>query len=139
MLLAGRLVVARTPVPHDGGRLAGKLALITAGALAVTVPWLVPFLWALGVGGLLREIFLVGTDFALVYATPYPIPFGFPDAWPLLVTGAGAVFALGGVAAMRGWIAPRRAACKSSCSAASPRSRCSPGGRGSPKASRARS
>src|SRR5262249_37285290 len=54
-------------------------------------------------------IFLVGTDFDLVYGTPYPIPIGFPQVWPLVVTVTLAVVASLGVAVDRGRMTRARA------------------------------
>ena len=103
VLIVGRLVWARGDTTPSIALLPG-VALVGAGMALVSLVWLVPFLATLGVSGLLREIFLVGTDFDLVYATPYPVPFGFPDAWPVIATLGLAVLALGGIAVERGWV-----------------------------------
>ena len=100
-LIAGRLWRARAPGPPTGP-LVPSIALVAAGALVASLPWLVPFIAVLGVYGLLHEIFLVGTDFDLVYATPYPVPFGFPQAWALVGAVGLAAVALAAIAVERG-------------------------------------
>ncbi len=101
VLIVGRLLWARAPGPRTA-RLASSVALVAAGMLAVSVLWLGPFLAMLGLRGVLHEIFLIGTDFDLVYATPYPLPIGFPGSWPALATAGLAAAALAGVAVQRG-------------------------------------
>jgi HEAT repeat protein len=108
VLIAGRLAWARALLPAPI-RLVPGVALVAAGLIVVSGLWLVPFVAVLGVRGLMREIFLVGTDFDLVYATPYPIPFAFPDAWPVIGTLGLVVLALGGLGAARGRIGSRTA------------------------------
>ena len=108
LLLAGRLLWARGAV-RGGIRLWPGLALVSAGIAAVTLPWLVIFLRRLGVSGLAHEIFLVGTDFDLVYGTPYPIPIGFPEIWPFVVTLGVAAIAFLGTAVDRGRLTLQRA------------------------------
>ena len=100
VLIAGRLLWVRAPAAAPP--LAPAIGIVAAGMLAVCLPWLAPFLVAFGPVGLLREVFLVGTDFDLVYATPYPVPLSFPAAWPAVVAGCLTVVALAGVAVQRG-------------------------------------
>jgi HEAT repeat protein len=100
VLITGRLLWARAPAV--GPPLAPAIGIVGAAMLAVCLPWLAPFLVAFGPAGLLREVFLVGTDFDLVYATPYPVPLSFPAAWPAVVAACLTVVALAGVAVQRG-------------------------------------
>jgi len=101
LLIVGRLGWAREGGAATG-RLAPAVAILALGTVIASLPWLLPFLAVLGVQGLLHEIFLVGTDFDLVYATPYPLPLGLPDTWPLLATVGIAALAIGGIAVHRG-------------------------------------
>ncbi len=101
VLIAGRLLRARAPVAHATGRLAPAIAILGAAMVGVSLPWLVPFLATLGPHGLLREIFLVGTDFDLVYATPYPIPLSFPGGWSAVAAAGLVGIGLAGMALRR--------------------------------------
>ena len=106
-LIAGRLLLARAPAAP--APLVSAIATIAACMLLLCLPWLVPFLVAFGPVGFLREVFLVGTDFDLVYATPYPIPLSFPAAWPVVTSVSLTAVALAGVAMQRGWVRRRTA------------------------------
>ncbi|HEV7731739.1 MAG TPA: glycosyltransferase family 39 protein [Candidatus Binatia bacterium] len=101
VLIAGRLLWATGSIPHPTGRLAMAIALLAATMVAVSLPWLLPFLATLGLSGLLREIFLVGTDFDLVYAIPYPIPVGLPGGWAAAAAVGLIAFGLVGMALRR--------------------------------------
>lgn len=81
VLLAGRTFRARGTVPWRA-RLWPDIAGLAVAGIVPNLPWLVVFLHILGVRGIAKEIFLVGSDFDLVYASPYPTPFGLPAIWP---------------------------------------------------------
>lgn len=102
VLIGGRLLWSRAPMPDVTGRLAPSIAVLGATMVGMSLPWLVPFLATLGPSGLLREIFLVGTDFDLVYATPYPIPLSFPGGWAAVAAGGLVGIGLAGMAMRRG-------------------------------------
>lgn len=102
VLIVGRLAWTHTPMPHATGRLLPSIAMLAAAMVGTSLPWLLPFLATLGMGGLLREIFLVGTDFDLVYATPYPIPLAFPGAWSAVAAVGLIAIGVAGMAVRRG-------------------------------------
>jgi HEAT repeat protein len=101
VLVLGRLWWARVPTPR-ARRLVPALGLFAAGGLATTLPWVSWLLARLGVARFLREVLLVGSDAERIYATPYPLPFGFPGGWALVAALALAAAALVGLAAERG-------------------------------------
>src|SRR6185369_7813301 len=107
VLIAGRLLWARAPSASPP--LAPGIGIVGATMVAMCLPWLVPFFVAFGPSGFLREVFLVGTDFDLVYATPYPVPVSFPAAWPAIVAACLMGVTLAGVAVQSGWVRRRTA------------------------------
>jgi hypothetical protein len=108
VLLAGRVVWSRGLVPW-GGRLWSAIARIAVAAMIPNLVWLAVFLPILGLGGIAREIFLVGSDFDLVYASPYPLPVGLPSVWPFAAALGLVAAAWLGRAVARGRLAAGRA------------------------------
>ena len=104
-LIVGRLFWARgAGAPTE--RIVPGIALVAVGMIAVSSLWLAPFLALLGPGGILHEIFLIGTNFDTVYATPYPLPVGVPANWAALGAVGIAAAAMAGVAVERRRIRP---------------------------------
>ena len=85
-LMLGRLLVVRGPCPSTADGLPAKIALVAAGAVLPTLPWLVYFLGRLGRERFLREVLLLGLGFEGVFGTSYPIPRTVPEIWSLLAT-----------------------------------------------------
>jgi HEAT repeat protein len=107
-LIGGRLFWAKRrelrPI-----RLWPAIGLLAAGAALPTLPWIVYFLGRLGPSRFLVEVLLFGSGAERIYATPYPLPVGFPASWAPLA--AMAIIALGafGLAAERGRVRVSRA------------------------------
>src|SRR5262249_58584897 len=93
-LVVGRLGWARARA-SQGVPLWTAIGLLALGAALPTAPWLVYFILLLGPRLFVREVLLIGSGAERIYATPYPLPVGFPHVWPLLI--AAALIGIGGL------------------------------------------
>ncbi|HWP65411.1 MAG TPA: hypothetical protein VNO26_05810, partial [Candidatus Limnocylindria bacterium] len=106
LLLLAVVRRARAVAVERGGLLAG-VGWAAVSVLAVTLPWVLWVLARLGLEGFLREVLLLGSHADLIYATPYPVPLGFPAGWPVVCALGLAAVGWFGLAAERGRVRPR--------------------------------
>ena len=107
VVIAGRLWRARVATDHPE-RVVTAVVLVGGGALLPSAPWMTFFLGRLGPGRFLREVLLFGSDADRIYATPYPVPLGFPAAWGLIAALGLVAFGLVGIRAEQGRVRVRR-------------------------------
>jgi len=108
-LVTGRLLWARARVVHPY-RLWPAIGLLALGAALPTLPWIVYFLSRLGVARFMVEVLLLGSGAERIYATPYPLPLGFPAGWAPIASVAIVGLGVLGLATERGRMHVGRAA-----------------------------
>lgn len=96
LLIAGWAVLAPRPIPH-AWPLRRSLAVVTAGVLLPTLPWLAFFFHRLGPDRFARDVLLIGTGAEGLYGTGFPVSFGSPDDWAALAVAWIAVVAIAGL------------------------------------------
>ncbi len=80
--------VRARPSFEDGDRAIRHLLALAVGFSVVVLPWMLPLVFELGVGGVMRDVLLLDGGVVEAYLLPFEAP-----AWPTVVLAVGAVAA----------------------------------------------
>jgi hypothetical protein len=100
--LLGAMAALLTASRIRRSRLLGDVAGVLVPYALVSAPWMLFFVWRLGVEGFLADVLLLGSNAAALYYVGYP---GF-EPWALAVTAVAIGFAVGGWFVAQGRLPP---------------------------------